>query len=54
MSETSSEKKKFVIKYMFQAILSLLVLIGALFLFKTLYFDHEPIIGLISFMITDM
>jgi membrane protein DedA with SNARE-associated domain len=36
------EKKHFVLKYILQAMLSLLVIIGAFFLFKILYFDHNP------------
>ncbi|HKK82440.1 MAG TPA: hypothetical protein VJ909_09330 [Prolixibacteraceae bacterium] len=36
------EKKHFVLKHILRAILSLLIIIGAFFLFKILYFDHNP------------
>ena len=37
-----SEKKRFVIKYAFRAVLSLLLIAGGFLLFKELYFDHDP------------
>jgi membrane protein DedA with SNARE-associated domain len=37
-----SERKRFVIKYAFRAMISLLLIFGGLLLFKELYFDHDP------------
>lgn len=37
-----SERTRFVLKYVVQALISLLVLFGGIVLFKELYFDHNP------------
>jgi membrane protein DedA with SNARE-associated domain len=37
-----SEKKRFVIKYVLQAFVSLMIIFGGVILFKELYFDHDP------------
>lgn len=37
-----SERKRFVLKYSVQALASLLLVFGGMWLFKELYFDHNP------------
>lgn len=37
-----SERKRFIVKYILQALVSLAIIAGGALLFKELYFDHDP------------